>query len=257
MDRLIKNYFIFSLILLVLFVISVSLLHPFVKSSDETYYCLSCDELDFHRWTTDSSPVMSFFIQNHDEKLMETMTYSAGWINVSEISYYNHLKEIIVSLDVSDLSPGLYREKIEFMSDDNRYVLPIRLDLVKSKTIVQLTYSNPTIMVNGQPTLLLASPFAYKDLTFVPLRAICEAFGATVSFKKEEDNKVICITYQDQVIELPFNNDYMVINGEKNNIAERIQIRNSTAFFPIEYVRKIFQFSIQFNSQCRLITLVY
>lgn len=241
----------------VLLCICITLFHysP-VNSINKGCTCLSIDKLDFHRCKIGSEPMMSFFLFNHDGKLLSSMTPSADWIKIAEVSYENDLKEVKVKLDVSNLSPGLYQEKLEFVSDDCSFILPIRLDLVKQKTIVQIGYDNPTVLVNGKPIELPAATFVRHGLSFIPIRVTCEAFGGTVDYKKEDDNRVILIHYQDQEVEIPFNNNNMLINGQKVYMGEEIQVRSGVAFLPILVLQKIFYFSTQYNDKCRFITIV-
>jgi len=184
------------------------------------------------------------------------MNPSTDWIKVEEISYENDLKEVIVKLDVTNLSPGFYQEKLEFVSDGCPFVLPIRLDLVKHKTIVQLEYDKPIVLVNGKPFEQLASPFVRHGLSFIPIRVTSEAFGAKVEYKKVGDSRVILLKYLDQVIEIPFNSMNMVINGQEVYMGEEIQVRVETAFLPVLVLQKIFHYSMQYYGKCRFITLV-
>lgn len=256
MKKMMNTRFFLLPVLLVLCIVLTSFYSPSVISSNKDCHCLSTKELDFKRCTIGSEPMMSFFLTNHDGKLLSTMIPSADWIKIEETAYENNLKEIIVKLDVANLSPGLNQEKLEFVSDDCSFVLPIRLDLVERKTIVQMAFDIPTVTVNGKGFLQYAAPFVKHGLSFIPIRITCEAFGATVEYKKEDDVRMILIKYQDQVVEITFNNNNMMINGQEVYMGEEIDIRSETAFLPILVLQKIFNFSIQYNEECRLITIV-
>lgn len=256
MKKMINTRFFLLPVLLVLCTILTSFYSPSVISSDKDCACLSIEKLDFHRWTIGSEPMMSFFLYNHDGKLLSTMMPSANWIKIEETSYENDLKEITVKLDITNLTPGLYQEKLEFVSDNCSFVLPIRLDLVKRKTIVQMAYDNPLIKVNGEDFPQPAAPFTRHGLSFIPIRVTCEAFGATVEYKKEDNDRIILIKYQDQVIKIPFNNNNMMVNGQKVYMGEEIQVRSGIAFLPILVLQKVFYFSVQYYDKCRFITIV-
>lgn len=251
-----KSRFFIVPIFLGLCICFTSFHSPSANSNLKGCTCLSIDKLDFHRWIIGSEPMMSFFLFNHNGKLLSSMIPSADWIKIAEVSYENNLKEVIVKLDVSNLSPGLYQERLEFVSDDCPFVLPIRLDLVKQKTIVQMGYDIPTVLVNGKPFEQPAATFVRNGLSFIPIRITCEAFGARVEYKKEDDTRVILIKHQDQMVEIPFNNNNMMINGQKVYMGEEIQVRSGIAFLPILVLQKVFYFSTQYYDKCRFITIV-
>lgn len=63
---------------------------------------------------------------------------------------------------------------------------------LQGKTI-ELVIGNPTALVDGQPVALKHAPEAIKGVTFVPLRFVAEALGATVS--SDKTGKKITISY--------------------------------------------------------------
>jgi hypothetical protein len=233
-----------------------------VKSENNypTTLFISCENLDFNRWSKDSTPTMNFVIYNYyDGTLKGELVPSVNWIKVSETSFEGNLKEIIVKLDVSNIPPGLYKEKIEIKSNGGDYTLPIRLDLVEKKVIVFITYDNQIIVVDSKEILLNAAPFIMNGWSYIPLRIICESFGATVSFEYvgKERTKVITILYKDQQAKLYFNGNEMELNGIRQIIDGPIAIRKNTAFIPLNAIKEIFKPDIQYNSNFRTITLIY
>ena len=50
------------------------------------------------------------------------------------------------------------------------------------ETVVEFSHGKESIKVNGEEIKLDTSPFIVKDKMFVPLRAVAESFGKTVSF---------------------------------------------------------------------------
>jgi hypothetical protein len=116
-------------------------------------------------------------------------------------------------------------------------------------------------VVDSKPELLDDAPFVKSGWSYLPLRLICESFGATVSFEYvgigKERKKVITILHKDQTVKLFFNENYMEMNGIKRNMDGPMEIRGYTAFIPLNTIKTIFDPIIQYNSKFRTITLVY
>ena len=220
---------------------------------------VSKNELNFNRWSKGSTPTTSFVISSHNGSLKIVLTPSQNWINLSETSIDSNLKEITVTLDVSNFKPGLYKEKLEIKSNRGSYTLPIRLDLVEKKVVVQMFLDSNYVVIDTKPISLDAAPFIMKGVIYVPLRVVCESFGATVTFEYigKERVQTINILYKDQrKIKLFFNKSYMEVEGIKINIDGPIINRVNTAFIPLNTIKDIFKPDIQFNSDFRLITLI-
>ncbi|MDD4663297.1 MAG: hypothetical protein PHD83_01365, partial [Caldisericia bacterium] len=72
MRQSVKNHFFFVPILIVMCICFTSFHYSSVNSNNNSCTCLSIEELDFHRWTIGSEPMMSFFLYNHDGKLLSS-----------------------------------------------------------------------------------------------------------------------------------------------------------------------------------------
>jgi hypothetical protein len=197
---------------------------------------------------------------------------SANWIKLSKSSFEGIQNLIDVSLDLTTLSPKLYQETIQIKTNIGDYSLPVRLDLVEKRCVVQVMFDNPNVLVNGKNILLPAAPFLSHGYTFVPLRPICEAFGATVSYKEEGSGKykITTVTYQDRKVEFFWDQDFMIVNGIKHTISEKITNRSGVTFVPVVYLknmalprlpdsltRTLFNYDIQYVEETRLTTLIY
>lgn len=253
-----------AVLIVVFFVSMIPSYKQMVKSeySCPTTLFVSCESLDFNRWSKNSNPSLSFIIFNGCNGILKgTLTPSVNWINLSETSFEGNLKEINVQLDVSNLSPGLHKEKIDIKSNGGDFTLPIQLDLVEKKVVILIAYDNPMIVVDSKPVLLDAASFIKSGWSYLPLRVICESFGAKVSFEYVgiglERKKVITILHKDQTVKLFFNENFIEVNGINRNMDGPMEIRGRTAFVPLNTIKTIFDPIIQYNSKFRTITLVY
>lgn len=234
---------------------------------------LSHNILDFDRWPVGSHPSMCFVISVLEDIGLKGEIYpSVDWIKLSKSSLEGIQNLIEVSLDLSSLSPKLYQETIHIKTNIGDFSLPVRLDLVKRRTVVQIIFDYPHIIVNGEDIVLPAASFVYHGYPFVPLRSICEAFGATVSYKDEGSgkDKITTVTYQDRKVEFFRDQVFMIVNGNKVNIPEKITNRAGVIFVPAVYLknmalprlpesltRTLFNCDIQYVEETRMTTLIY
>jgi len=246
-----------------------------VKSEDGSNpsITISCKILDFDRWPVGSHPNMCFVVTDaNDIGLKGEINPSVNWIKLSKSSLEGTQNLIEVSLDLSSLSPKLYKETIHIKTNFGDYSLPVRLDIVKQRAVVQVIFDNPNVLVDGKNVLLPAASFVYHGYTFVPLRPICEAFGASVSYKDEGPgkNKIITVTYQERKVEFFLYQDFMIVNGNKITIPELITNRFGVTFIPVVYLknmalprlpesltRTLFNCDIQYVEDTRTTTLIY
>jgi hypothetical protein len=221
---------------------------------------LSKDSLNFHRLNKNSNSSMVFFLSNlFDGTLKGELITFSNWIELSSSTFEGNLIKIDVKLNVRNLLNGLYMEKIEIKSNGGNITLPIRFELIDKETIIQLQFDNPDVFINSNPTRLKYPPFVYKALSYVPLRLICESFGATVTFQQNGKNeyKTINVKYQDINVQIPIGGDFITLNGNKQMINGTVEIRNYLAFVPISVIETIFYVERHFNPSLRLTTLIY
>jgi len=246
-----------------------------VKSNNNNLCSLDISHklLDFDRWPVGSHPSMSFAISVLSDVGLKGEIYpSANWIKLSKSSFEGLQVLIDVSLDLSELPPKLYKETIQIKTNIGDYSLPVRVDLVEKRSVVQIIIDNPYVFVNGKDVLLPAASFIYHGYIYVPLRTICEAFGATVSYKREESGKyrITTVTYQDRKVEFFSDQNFMVVNGIKIDIPEQITNRFGVTFIPVVYLknfplprfpdsltRSLFNCDIQYIDETRTTTLIY
>lgn len=221
---------------------------------------VSLSSLNFNRCTKNSSPSMKFIISNFSlGTLNGKIKCSSNWIKLSSTIIEDNLNEIVVYLDLSELTPNLYIDEIEIESNGGNFILPVRVDLVEKKTINQFIWDNPRAIINSKPTILVYPSFVHYGIGFVPLRVICESFGATVTFDRNEKNFVqkVNVEYKDLRIQFIIDQKYMIVNNLKVPIDKEPEIRYYQTFIPFDAIKDAFGADVQTNSKHRMVTFVF
>jgi len=226
------------------------------KLNFPTTLFVSCESLDFNRWTKDSIPTKSFIVSNLGEgKLKGELKASANWIKLSKTSFEGNSHEIIVTIETTNLPLNLYTGKIEIKTNGGDFDLPVSFDLVEKKVIVQFEIDNVWALVDSKRVELNYPPFVMKNLYFVPLRLICEAFGAKITVDWYPSH-VLYIYYKDLTVKLVDGESFMVVNGEKSQIESPFKVWQDTTFIPLNVIKVIFDPEIYYNYNQRLFTLI-
>jgi len=102
-----------------------------------------------------------------------------------------------------------------------------------------LQIGSSTFIVNGETRTLDSPPIIKNGRTLVPIRAIVEAMGGSVSWDGTE--KKVTITLKDSVIELWINKPQAKVNGELNWIDDTNhkvipEIINGRTMLPLRFV---------------------
>jgi hypothetical protein len=113
------------------------------------------------------------------------------------------------------------------------------------------------VLVNGQKLKLDA--FIVNDKTFVPVRAISEAFSASVSYQTMNINDtvtgVIDIKRNEKTIHFPVGSNEVTVNGNTVLFDEPAQLIGDTAYVPLRFVTDIFGSEIKWNDETRTVSL--
>lgn len=96
-------------------------------------------------------------------------------------------------------------------------------------------------------------PIIVADRAVVPLRAVFEAFGATVDWN-EETQKVIS-TKDDTTISMTIGNFQMYKNGEKFVLDVAPQIVGDSALVPVSALAQSFNINVDWNENTRTVLL--
>ena len=98
----------------------------------------------------------------------------------------------------------------------------------------------PTVYLNGEKMTFDAEPFIQDDRTFVPLRAIFEAVGASVIW--DQDTLTVLATKaqegdkEDSSVVVQINNPLAFVNSEAVELDAPARVINDRTFVPLRFV---------------------
>lgn len=217
--------------------------------------------LDFSRQIPGSQPILSFKISNlNDGKLKGILASSASWIKLSKTTFNDQLKEINVILDISNLKTNLYKEYIYIKSNGGDFTLPVRLDLVDKKTILEMQVSQLKARVDGKEVTLPVAPFIEKSSFFIPVRFTAETFGSKIEWKANPNGKpggILTIKYKDITAILETNKTNLVVNGSVKTIKQPVMLKNGFLICPIDAIVAIFNTLVEFDGEKQILRLTF
>lgn len=129
---------------------------------------------------------------------------------------------------------------------------------VIKETVVEMQLGNPIMTVNGirceiQPGSGIA-PVTIRNRTYVPIRAIIEAFEGKVSFIS--DTSEIFLSMEDNLIRLKLNSKVAYLNGYKRFLETEVTTVNGVAMVPIRYVAQGLKLKVNWNERTNKISIV-
>ncbi len=123
---------------------------------------------------------------------------------------------------------------------------------VDGVTII-LHIGNSQMKVNGEVQALDCEPVIVNDRTLVPIRAVIEAMGGTVSW--EQETKTATLNYKDDEIKLTIGDTTAYLNDEANVLDTAPEIINDRTMLPIRFIAESFKFEVTWNNETREITI--
>jgi hypothetical protein len=124
-----------------------------------------------------------------------------------------------------------------------------------NQTQIKLVIGNKTAYIGSNETVLDAAPFIEKGFTFVPLRFIAEAFGATLNYNSAL--KVINISYKGVSIQLQVGSTIAIVDSVAKTLEVAPKIVNSRTFVPVRFISETFGADVQWEQATQTITIVY
>lgn len=115
------------------------------------------------------------------------------------------------------------------------------------KTSIILTINSKDMLVNEQKVTVDAPPVIKNSRTFVPLRAVTEAFGAKVSF--DDAARVVTIELGKDVVKMPIGSKTYTVNGKPMtmDVAPYIQPGADRTMIPARFAAEPFGFVADFT----------
>lgn len=124
--------------------------------------------------------------------------------------------------------------------------------------VVSLQIDNPTMQINGKETEIDTgrgtAPVITNGRTLVPIRAIIEAFGGTVSWN--DSARMVTLTLDDDVINLTIDSKTAYLNNQKATLDVAPQIINGRTMLPIRFIAEGFNLGVAWEADARRVSVI-
>ncbi len=91
------------------------------------------------------------------------------------------------------------------------------------------------ITINGNYIKMNDAPFLKDGTTYAPLREISDLFGAK-SVDWDEETETAIIEFEEKIIEMPINERFAYIDGEKVPLSSKIMLVNARTYVPVRFI---------------------
>jgi len=126
--------------------------------------------------------------------------------------------------------------------------------VLKKKIEILLKIGDKASFLNSELKTLPEAPLILNGITFVPLRFISEAFGANVSWVKEESK--IIILFNDITLIMWIGKDRAELNGKELKLSAKPFISKSgITFVPLRIISEVFGAEVSWNAENSTITI--
>ena len=130
--------------------------------------------------------------------------------------------------------------------------------LVLSLTsVVSAFAATPTVYVDGEKLVTDVEPFIEEDRTMVPMRAIFEAVGASVTWDQDTQT-VISIKSKEatqNVVVLQIGNTSAFVNSESVALDVPAKVINDRTFVPLRFVMESLDANVEWNPDTFTVTV--
>ena len=203
---------------------------------------LSVGEYINGEWITHKDHFASIDTEWVNDQPIDVEKYYIGGTEVSEAEFHNRFNSLSrhggrIDIRWTDFS-GKYLEDI------NAY-----LNSMKFKT----TGENITVSLNGSNINFDQPPIIYNDRTLVPLRAIFEALGATVSW--DNVTRTITAVKNETKIQITIDTFFMYKNGQLITLDAPATIRNDRTLVPVRAISEAFGCDVEWNGYSRQVII--
>lgn len=130
--------------------------------------------------------------------------------------------------------------------------------LVLSLTsVVSAFAATPTVYVDGEKLVTDVEPFIEEDRTMVPMRAIFEAVGASVTW--DQDTQTVISIKNDEatqnVVVLQIGNTSAFVNSESVALDVPAKVINDRTFVPLRFVMESLDANVDWNPDTFTVTV--
>lgn len=122
--------------------------------------------------------------------------------------------------------------------------------------VLIMQIGNPVMSVNSAEQNIDESgttPIIQNGRTLVPIRAIIEAMGGSVTW--EQDTQTAELQYNDDRIELTISSNTAYLNDTANTIDTAPVIINDRTMMPVRFIAEGFKFDVEWNEDTQTITI--
>lgn len=116
---------------------------------------------------------------------------------------------------------------------------------------------NPVMTVNGAELEIDPGrgtvPVVQNDRTLVPVRAVIEAMGGTVSW--DEETQTVLLAYNGDVITLTIGSTTAFLNDVANTLDVAPVVLNDRTMLPIRFIAEGFQFDVDWTQETQTVTI--
>ena len=130
-------------------------------------------------------------------------------------------------------------------------------DASTARTIV-LTIGSPTMFVDGVDAEIDpgrgTTPIIENERTLLPVRAIVEAFGGTVTWDESAPQSVE-LAYGNDTIQFTIDSNIAFLNGESQTLDVTPIVVNDRTMMPIRFIAESFKWSVEWNGNDQTVTI--
>lgn len=122
--------------------------------------------------------------------------------------------------------------------------------------VIELTIGSPKMTVDGAVTEIDSegtTPVIVNDRTLMPIRAIIEAIGGTVSWDGE--TRKVTLLYNGSAIELVIDSASALLNGKESALDTAPMIINGRTMLPIRFIAESFGFDVGWDGDTGTVTI--
>jgi hypothetical protein len=171
-------------------------------------------------------------------------------INSEPMTYDNGVYSLNVNLNEGD-NTLIINAKDLAGNVTTKSIIVKRVD----QTVITLLIGSTSASIGSSASILDAPPFIEKDRTFVPLRFISEAFGASIDWNAAL--QVITISFKGKSIQLQVGSNVALVGTDFVNLDAPPKIVNGRTFVPIRFISETFGAQVNWDATTKTVTIIY
>lgn len=126
------------------------------------------------------------------------------------------------------------------------------INILNSKVI--LIIGSEKMYVNDKEVAIKPAPTIVAGKTLVPLRAVADAFGASVNW--DANTRTATIVLREKTIQITLDKDTAIVNGEVKAIGSKAVNIGGRVMVPFRFIAEALGAKVDYNAETKSITLV-